>query len=175
MSTIQPEAKQAEPVTANGAESGQGKESGAGKGSPPLTVPNSQESPRRNLTPQGLPNLKVGNPGPWPGSGRPPDRIRIRATAGADELLPDVIESTRLQLRDAKNLKLHIGERQRAHAEGVRGFRGLVEAGPGTKQVTVAGNQEVFEVFDLALTRHGVPPDAALAVMQDVRDHFSPK
>ena len=98
--------------------------------------------------------LNVGNPGNKGSNGRPPERIRVRATQGADDLVDDVIESTRMQLADAKNPDLSPDRRQRAHAEGVRGFKGLVEAGPGTKVTNVVEREGYHDAASRAYDAH---------------------
>lgn len=135
---------------------------GLGKGSPASTPEKPRKTPGLVPQPHGGAIKQGNNPGPWPNSGRKPERIRIRATEGADELLEDVIESTRMQLADAKNPEVSRNDRQRAHAEGVRGFKGLVEAGPGTKVTNVVEREGVLkaalQAFDSWASEREVEP-----------------
>ena len=117
--------------------------------------------------------LNVGNPGNKGSNGRPPERIRVRATQGADDLVDDVIESTRMQLADAKNPDLSPDRRQRAHAEGVRGFKGLVEAGPGTKVTNVVEAPELLEVFSSSLESEGLSPEVQVRILERVKAHLA--
>ena len=96
-----------------------------------------------------------GNPGhDGSGTGRRPERLRIAATEGVESLLPKIIASTELQANTALDQKATPDQRARAHAEAVRGFKGLVEAGPGTKVTNVVERDGYHDAADRAYTRH---------------------
>ena len=119
-----------------------------GNGSPVYTDGNS----KKTLNPSGYPVLNVGNPGPWPNSGRRPERLRILATEGVEDLLPEIIASTKKQAALAQTESG--SEARQAHAEAVRGFKGLVEAGPGTKVTNVVEREGYHDAASRAYDSH---------------------
>ena len=119
-----------------------------GNGSPVYTNGNA----RKTLVNGGLLN-HGGNP--TKSGGRKPERLRILATEGVEELLPKIIASTMKQADLAQTTEG--SEARQAHAEAVRGFKGLVEAGPGTKVTNVVEKDGYHDAasraYDIHLTQ----------------------
>ena len=122
---------------------------GAGEGSPPATP----DKPRKNIGAQGLPVLNVGNPGNK-GGGRRPDAIRVVCTEAVEELAPLIRASTIKQAGIANSATSTPDQAARAHAEAVRGFKGLVEAGPGTKVTNVVEREGYHDAASRAYDAH---------------------
>ena len=146
---------------------------GLGKCPPPPTVLNARGTPvpaREGLN-GGL--LKSGGHGiSVPQSGRKPESLRIAATKGVEELLPKIIASTVMQADAAVAEGSTDDRRARAHAEAIRGFRGLVEAGPGTKVTNVVEQPElVSRMLDAVRSFEGRVIDPALLV--ELNDRFT--
>ena len=125
---------------------------GPGNGSPPLTVLNARRIPVPAMPGANGGLLKVGNDVNQNQGGRKPERLRIIATEGVEELLPKIIASTMKQADLAQTTEG--SEARQAHAEAVRGFKGLVEAGPGTKVTNVVEREGYHDAAHRAYTAH---------------------